>query len=121
MKRILFVAIMILTACRLAALAGGWSQTFSLTPGLVALTNSQDNSVWTPVAVMLNFTAPRSGTAEVWRVSQEHSFMLANCAFTNVSTVVWVPDAPYPFNPGEVLILRSSVTNGIVQVIRKGD
>jgi len=47
--------------------------------------------------------------------------MLANCTFSNVSSVVWVPDAKYPFGLGEALVIRSSVTNGIVQVIRRGD
>ena len=119
MKRMILVLWMAMAAS--AALAGGWTTTYSLGGGAVGLTNTQANSSWVPVSVMLKFTAAGSGTAEVWRVSQDYSFMLANCAFSNVTTVVWVPDAEYPFTPGEALVIRSSLTNGIVQVIRKGD
>ena len=119
MKRLILVLVMVAAAG--AAWAGGWTATYSLAGGAVGLTNTQVNSSWVPISVMLKFNAAGSGTAEVWRVSQEHSFMLANCAFTNASTVVWVPDAQYPFGLGEALVIRSSLTNGIVQVIRKGD
>jgi hypothetical protein len=119
MKRMILVLWMALAAS--AALAGGWTATYSIGSGAVGLTNTQANSSWVPVSVMLKFTTAGSGTAEVWRVSQEQSFMLANCVFSNVATVVWVPDAQYPFGLGEALVIRSSLTNGIVQVIRKGD
>ena len=103
------------------ARAGGWTVTYSLVDGTVGLTNTQTNSSWVPVSVLMKFTAAGSGTAEVWRVSQDISFLLANCVFSNVATVVWVPDAEYPFTVGEALIIRSSLTNGVAQVIRKGD
>jgi hypothetical protein len=119
MKRAILALWMAMAAS--AAWAGGWTSTHSLTGGSVGLTNTQANSSWVPVSVMLKFTAAGSGTAEVWRVSQEHNFMLANCIFSNVTTVVWVPDAEYPFILDEALVIRSSLTNGIVQVIRKGD
>jgi hypothetical protein len=119
MKRLMLVLLMALTAG--AAWAGGWSGTYSLAGGTVGLTNTQANSSWVPVSVMLRFAGPGSGTAEVWRVSQDYSFILANCVFSNVTTVVWVPDAQFPFGLGEALVIRSTVTNGIVQVIRKGD
>ena len=119
MKRVLIVLLMAGVAS--GAMAGGWSGTYSLGGGTVGLTNTQANSSWVPVSVMLKFTSPGTGTVEVLRVSQGQSFALANCAFTNVSTVVWVPDAAYPFGLGETLVIRSSVTNGIAQVIRKGD
>ena len=104
-----------------ATWAGGWSGTYSLAGGTVGLTNTQANTSWVPVAVLLAFTEPGSGTTEVWRVSQEHSFRLASCVFTNMTTVVWVPDAQYPFEVGEALVISSSVTNGVVQIIRKGE
>ena len=119
MKRVLVVLLLVATAG--ATWAGGWSGTYSLASGEVGLTNSQANSSWVPVSVLLTFTAPGNGTTEVWRVSQAHSFMLANCVFTNMTTVVWVPDAPYPFGLGEALVIRCSVTNGVVQIIRKGE
>ena len=119
MKRMILVLWMAMATS--AAWAGGWTATYSLAGGSVGLTNTQANSSWVPVSVMLKFNSAGSGTAEVWRVSQEHSFMLANCLFSNVTTVVWVPDAEYPFTLDEALVIRSSLTNGIVQVIRKGD
>ena len=103
------------------ALAGGWSGTYSLAGGTVGVTNTQANSSWVPVSVMVKLTAPMSGTVEIWRVSEEHSFMLGNCSFTNASSVVWTPDAAYPFGLGDALVIRSSVTNAVVQIIRKGD
>ena len=104
-----------------AAMAGGGAGTYSLAGGTVGLTNTQANSSWAPVSVMFKFNAAGTGTAELWRVSQEFSFMLGNCVFSNVTTVVWVPEAQYPFGFGEALVIRCSLTNGIVQVIRKGD
>jgi hypothetical protein len=116
----LIVAVLLVVATA-GAWAGGWSGTYSLAGGEVGVTNTQANSSWVPVAVLMAFTAPGTGAAEVWRVSGEYSFRLANCVFTNMTTVVWVPDAQYPFGMGEALVIRSSVTNGVVQVIRTGE
>jgi hypothetical protein len=104
-----------------AALAGGWTVTYSLAGGTVGLTNTQANSSWVPVSVLLKFAAAGGGTVEVARVSQSNTFVLATCVFTNAASVVWVPDAGYPFGLGEALVVRSSVTNGMLQVIRKGE
>ena len=120
MKR--WIAVILMAAMASGAWAGGWSVTFPLgADGTVGLTNSQGNSSWAPVAALWKFTSAGTGTAEVWRVSQGASFVLSNCVFTNVTTVVWVPDAQYPFALGDALMLWSSVTNGVVQVIRKGE
>ena len=119
MKRLMLVLCVAVVAG--AVCAGGWSGTYSLAGGEVGVTNTQANSSWVPVAVLMAFTTPGTGAAEVWRVSGEYSFRLANCVFTNMTTVVWVPDAQYPFGMGEALVIRSSVTNGVVQVIRKGE
>ena len=100
---------------------GGWSTTCTLVGGGVAVTNQQSNSTWTPVSVLFQFAAAAGGTAEVSRVSQGHTFVLATCAFTNVASIVWVPDADFPFAYGEALVIRCSATNGILQVIRKGE
>ena len=119
MKR--WILILLMVAMARGAWAGGWSETFSLQSGSVGLTNSQANSSWVPVSVMWKFTSARAGTAEVWRVSQAESFLLSSYVFKSATTVTWVPDAQYPFGAGEALVIRSSVTNGIVQVIRKAD
>ena len=119
MKRLMGVLVMALMAG--SVWAGGWTETYSLASGSVSVTNSQANSAWVPVAVMWKFTSTGTGTAEVSRVSQNASFMLARCVFTNVSSMVWVPEAPFPFGFGDALEIRSSVTNGVVQMIRKGE
>ncbi len=103
-----------------AAYGGGFAHTFALAGGTVAITNTQANSNWVPISVMLRYDAPASGSAAVRRESHGHAFVLAATGFTNVSTLVWVPSIQYPFNEGDVLIVESSATNGVVQVLRRG-
>jgi len=119
MKRLILVLLM--AALAGAVFAGGWTATYSLGGGTVGVTNTQANSSWVPVSVMLKFAAAGSGTVEVCRVSQAYEFTVASCVFSNMTTVLWVPEAAYPFGFGEALVIRSSATNGIVQIIRKGD
>ena len=110
----------VLALAAAAAQAGGFAHTFDLSSGTVAVTNAQSNSSWIPVSVMLRYAPPGTGTAEVRRESQGHAFVLAATGFTNVTTLVWVPSIQYPFNYGDVLIIESSETNGVVQVLRRG-
>ena len=119
MKRWIMALVMAFMAG--SAWAGGWSETYSLGSGGVNITNTQANSSWVPVALMWRFTSPGSGTVEVSRVSLGVSFILGNCGFTNASSMVWVPEAAFPFGVGEAMEIRSSVTNGVIQVIRKGE
>ena len=119
MKRLIIALVLMLAAG--SAWAGGWSDSYSLTSGVVCVTNTQGNSSWVPVALMWRFTSAGSGTVEVSRVSLGVSFMLGNCVFTNASSMVWVPEAAFPFGFGEAMEIRSSVTNGVIQVIRKGE
>ncbi len=111
-------AVLVLAAA--AGRAGGFAHTFGLGSGLVAITNAQANSSWVPLSVMLRYAAPATGSAQVRRESQGHAFVLAATGFTNVSTLVWVPSIQYPFNEGDVLVIESSATNGVVQVLRRG-
>ncbi len=114
------VGIVLLAAC--AALAGGgWATTHPLAGGTVALTNSQANTAWAPVAVLWKFNAATNATVTVERVSQSNSFLLGFASLSNATSAVWVPEADYPFILGEVLRIGSSATNGLVQVIRKGE
>ena len=114
----LSAAVLLLAA---AGLAGGFSHTYSLATGTVVLSNSQANSSWAPVAVMFGYAEACTGTAEVRRVSQGMTLVLASCSFTNVSSLVWVPDCSYSFGYGDELVIVSSVTSGFVQVTRRGD
>jgi hypothetical protein len=120
MKKILLGVVSIL-AGTLVALGGGWSQTFSLAAGVVAITNTQENSVWEPVAVLWSYPSAATGTIAVNRTSQGNSYMLSSMAMTGSTAVVWVTQTPYPFATGDVFRITSDVTNGVVQVIRKGE
>jgi len=113
----------LLTVCVLTgtAAAQGFSRTYSLGTGSVVVSNNQANSSWITVAVMIQYAGPSSGTAEVRRVSQGMNVVLGWCTFTNVTSVVWVPDSYYSFSYGDALVIGSSVTNGVVQVTRRGD
>ncbi len=109
-----------LLALATAARGGGFAHTFALHKGTVALTNSQANSSWVPVSVLLRYDEPGTGTAQVRRESHGHVFVLATTTFTNTTTLVWVPSIAYPFGYGDVLVIESSATNGVVQVLRRG-
>jgi len=101
-------------------LASGWTTTEALGTGWVASTNTQANSSWVPVAVLVRFAEPEAGMVTVWRESGGVNVELGRCVFTNAQSVVWIPDAPYSFGFGDVLRIGSTATNGVVQVIRKG-
>jgi hypothetical protein len=117
----------ILTCAAIAVMAGvglagpGWSTSHSLAGGSVTVSNGQANSSWVPVAVMIQYAGATSGTVAVRRVSQGLNVALGVCAFTNVTSVVWVPDSAYAFGCGDALIIGSSETNGLLQLIRRGD
>ncbi len=100
---------------------GGWSTSYSLTGGTVAVTNTQANSSWVPVAVLIQYAGASTGTVEVRRVSQSFNVLLSSCAFTSVSSVVWIPDAAFPFEYGDALVIGSSETNGVAQLMRRGE
>ena len=103
--------------------AGPWATTESLAAagGTFAVTNRQANSVWTPVAVLWKFTAATNAALTVSRVSQGETFLVSSQVVTAVSTAIWIPEAAYPFEFGDVLRVTSTVTNGVVQIIRKGE
>lgn len=101
------------------ACAAPWAKTFSLAASPVTVTNEQVNSVWVPVAVLWGFSSPTTTTVTAARTSEGNTYLLGRLAVTNTSTVIWVAEAAYPFQCGDVLILTSTDTNGVVQVIRK--
>ena len=102
-----------------AGFAAPWATTHSLVTGTVSVTNSQANSVWCPVAVLWGFPAGATATVTAARTSQGHTYLLGQMAVSNTSTVIWVPEAEYPFEEGDVLVLTSTATNGAAQVILK--
>ncbi len=118
MKR-LIVALLLCVATAGAVRAQGWAADYSLSNGTVTVSNGQANSSWVPVAALIRFGGASTGSVEILRLSGGGSFRLGNCAFTNVTTVVWTADADYSFGIGEALVIQCTATNGVVQVMRK--
>jgi hypothetical protein len=122
MKGLILACVAAVLAGVTLALAGSaWSTSESLVGGTVTVSNGQANSSWVPVAVLIQYAGPSSGTVDVRRVSQGLNVVLGVCVITNVTSVVWVPDGPYPFACGEALVIGSSETNGLLQLIRRGE
>ena len=103
------------------AMAGGFASSYRLDGGAVAVTNTQANSSWATVAVLVRFDAATNGTVAVRRESQGNSYTLGSCTFAVATNLVWVADRDYVFGFGDVLVIESTATNGVVQVMRKGD
>ena len=101
--------------------AGGMSSLHSLDSGSVTITNTQKRSSWVPVALLFRFDAPATGTITVERDTGSTTFLLTSCALSNNLHAVWVPDADIPFNLNEILFISSTITNGTVEIIRKGN
>jgi hypothetical protein len=116
-----FITGFLMVALASGALAGGaWSTTYALQDGAVAVTNTQANSVWVPVAVLWKFSSTTNATVTIERVSQGNTFALGSMTATNAASAIWLPEADYPFGVGDVLRVMSTAT-GAVQVIRKGE
>ena len=119
MKRNIFTILGLLLFAG-AVYAAPWAQTYPLSSSTVAVTNQQANSVWMPEVVLWKFTAATNAALTVSRVSQGNTYLIGSLSVTNASTVVWIAEAAYPFEYGDVLQLTSTATNVLVQIIRKG-
>ena len=104
-----------------AAFAAGFSTVHPLNSGTVAITNTQKRSSWVPVALLFRFTAPASGAITVERRTGATAFLLTGCTLSNNQHAVWVPEADIPFNENDSLNITSTITNGTVEIIRKGE
>lgn len=103
------------------AFAAGMSSVHTLESGAVAITNTQKNSSWVPVALLFKFDAPASGTITVERLTGSTAFLLTSCAVSNSQHAVWLPESAVPFNQNDVLNITSTITNATVEIIRKGE
>ena len=107
---------------RPAGAAEGYTHTYPLgADGMVAVSNSQANSSWTVAAVMWRYRAANTGTVTVSRASQGFSVLLGLRTYSNNTSIVWVPEGVYSFGCGEALVVGSTETNGVVQVVRRGE
>ena len=102
-------------------MAGGIATSYRLDSGVIALTNTQANSSWVPVAVLVRFDAGTNGTMTVKRNSQGNSFILGSCTFDHTTNLVWVADLAISFGFGDTLLIESTATNGVVQVMRRSE
>ena len=104
------------------AWAAGFTHTYPLgASGSLALTNSQANSGWIVAAVMWQYRAASTGTVTVSRVSQGVGVLLGWRTHSNRTSIVWIPEGVYSFGCGEALVVGSTETNGVVQVVRRGE
>jgi len=120
MKRNILTILGVLMAAGVAY-AVPWAQTYPLNGVTVAVTNQQANSVWMPEVVLWKFKAATNAVLTVSRVSQGNTYLIGSLTVTNASTVVWIPEADFPFEYGDALQMTSTVTNGQIQIIRKGN
>jgi hypothetical protein len=118
-RRVLTIAAILVAA--VAVCAAPWAKTYSLGTATVAVTNGQANSTWMPVAVLWSFPGVTTATVTVARTSQGNTHLLGQVAVSNSSGVIWVSEADYPFEYGDVLTVTSTDTNGVVEIIRKGN
>lgn len=102
-------------------LAAGIASAHSLNSGTVELANTQKRSSWVPVALLFRFDAPATGAITVERRTGSTAFLLTSCAVSSNQHAVWVPEAAIPFNENESLFITSTITNGTVEIIRKGE
>ena len=111
----------VLLAVSLAAYAAGFSKTYSLSTGTVTVTNNQKRSSWHPVALLFHFTASADPTISIKRLSKGDEFLLSTVILTNVQDVTWIPEADYPFNFGDALVISTTATNGTLELIQRSN
>ncbi|MFA7257396.1 MAG: hypothetical protein WC047_07485 [Kiritimatiellales bacterium] len=121
LKSIAFFAVLCAMLHASCANAAGLSSVHSLESGAVAITNTQKNSSWVPVALLFRFDAPATGTITVERITGSTAFLLTSCAVSNNQHAVWIPESAVPFNQNDALSITSTITNATVEIIRKAD
>ncbi len=120
-RRMLPLGFLCLFVAISTVLAGGFSKTFSLNTGEVVVTNNQKRSSWMPVAILFHFTEPVGTTVSIKRVSKGEEFLLSTVTLTHVQDITWIPEADYPFNFGDSLIISSTATTGTLEIIQRSD
>ena len=119
---VVILAVGIVVVGRPAGAAEGFTHTYPLgAAGIVAVTNSQANSSWTVAAVMWQYRSASTGTVTVSRVSQGVSVLLGWRTHSNRTSIVWIPEGVYSFGCGEALVVGATETNGVLQVVRRGE
>jgi len=104
-----------------SASGAGITSLHSLESGTVSITNTQKNSSWHPIAILFRFEAPATGTLTVTRQTEGGIFQLSTITLSDNQYAVWLPEAPITFKLNNVLGITSTETNGIIEIIRKGE
>lgn len=112
---------LLIAALCCTALAGGFSKTYSLSTGGVVVANNQKRSSWVPVALLFHFTEPVDTTVSIKRLSNGTEYLLSSMQLTHVQDITWIPDADYPFNYGDALIISTTAQNGTLELIQRSD
>lgn len=120
-RRQLALVILLVAVAVTGTRAAPWGKSFPIGCGTVAVTNAQANSVWMPEAVLWSYPVATTATVAVVRVRQGVTNLLGQVTVSNSCGVIWVSEADYPFECGDVLAVSSTVTNGMVEVIRKAE
>ena len=113
--------LLIAVLCVGIAVAGGFSKTYSLSSGTVTVANNQKRSSWVPVALLFHFTEPVDTTVSIKRLSKGEEFLLSTVTLTNVQDITWIPEADYPFNFGDSLVISTTATTGTLELIQRSE
>jgi len=116
MKRLLVIILILL----LAGLAMGDVVTVSTEGSVIAVTNSQNNFVWSPTAVIYSRADAVPVTLSIHRYGNGQPVLLSSIS-TTASNLIWAPTARYVFPKGSALVVSSSVTNFSIQLHREPD
>lgn len=114
MKRFLLFLIFVL----LVSLALGDVVSVSTEGSVIAVTNSQNNYVWTPTAVIYSRADAVPVTLSIHRYGNGQPVLLSSISAT-ASNLIWAPTARYVFTKGSALVVSSSVTNFSIQLHRE--
>jgi len=114
MKRLLAILLFLL----LAGLAMGDVVSVSTNGSVIAVTNSQNNFVWTPTAVIYTRADSVPVTLSILRYGNGQPVLLSSISAT-ASNLIWAPQARYVFTKGSALVITSSVANFSIQLHRE--
>lgn len=114
MKRLLIFVMFLL----LASLAMGDVVTMSTEGSTVSFTNSQNNFVWSPTALIYTRADSVPVTLSIHRYGNGQPVLLSSISAT-ASNLIWAPQARYVFTKGSALVITSSVANFSIQLHRE--
>jgi len=104
-----------------AVRAQGWSSVHDLVDGRAVVENTQANSSWYVVSLLVAFEEATTGEIKVYRERDGVRHTLGIVVFENAVSVVWAPEAKFSFRRGETLVVVTSFEAGEVHLIRRGD